>query len=142
MELLTIDFLILHSNNGVIKMKNSEYFSFIELNGRSLSEINPGSEEVALNADDALQAIEILKKNSTTPVLGGDVLTNNNKELIYAYQFWGNEYHCLNWYCEKKDDESIEEYINRSYITAKDCINKANETAKNLGTKCYIALVV
>ncbi|MGC4059178.1 MAG: Imm40 family immunity protein [Chitinophagaceae bacterium] len=81
-------------------MENS-YLSFVKLNGRQLSEINPGSDEIALGVDNALKALELLKENQIA-VLGGDILTEENGELIYAYQLWGEEYQYLNWYCDQK----------------------------------------
>jgi hypothetical protein len=121
--------------------KISRYFDFIRLKGRPLAEINPGSNEFALKFNDALEAIELLK-DSEQPILGGDILSDNLNTLGYAYQIWGSEYHCLNWYCEKVDKESQNAYCIRSYEIAKDSINKANEIAKKLGKSSYIVFVV
>ena len=118
----------------------SHYIDFIRLKGRSLAEINSGSDEVALKVDDALQAIELLK-DSQLPILGGDILSVNSDTLVYAYQLWGSEYHCLNWYSEKMEKEDQVTYCNRSYIVAKNSIKKANEVSKRLGMNCYIVLV-
>ncbi|MBV4360606.1 hypothetical protein [Pinibacter aurantiacus] len=60
-----------------------------------MSEINPGSDEVALTVDDAFYALELLKKKHTE-ILGGDIFSEDNGQLIYAYQLWGPEYHYLN----------------------------------------------
>ncbi|MEZ4912402.1 MAG: hypothetical protein R2774_16250 [Saprospiraceae bacterium] len=48
----------------------SNYLNFIKEKGRPLSEINPGSDEITLAVNDALQAIELLKDNQTA-ILGG-----------------------------------------------------------------------
>ena len=117
------------------------YFDFIRLKGRPLAEINPGSSEFALEVNDALEAIELIK-NSGQPILGGDILSDNLKKLNYAYQIWGSEYHSLNWYCEKMDKESQINYCIRSYKIAKASIYKANEVAKELNKSCYIVFVV
>jgi len=117
------------------------YLNFIKEKGKSIGEINPGSDAYALEVDDALQAIEILKEIHI-PVLGGDILSNKSGSLIYAYQFWGSQYHCLNWYCEKSDSESKEVFCERSIHKAKKAIELANMTAKKLGKKCYINLIV
>jgi len=122
-------------------INTTRYFDFIRLKGKSLTEINPGSKELALNVNDALEAIELLK-DVQQPILGGDVLTDNLGSLGYAYQFWGAEYHCLDWYCEKMDKESQIDYYNRTYELAKDSINRANEVAKKIGKNCYIVFVV
>ena len=69
----------------------SEYLDFAKSKGRPLAEINPGSDELALNANEALEAIELLKANET-PILGGDILSTDSGKLIYAYQLWGSEF--------------------------------------------------
>jgi hypothetical protein len=121
--------------------KISHYFDFIRLKGRPLAEINPGSNELALKVNEALEAIALLK-DSEQPILGGDILSDNGDTLGYAYQIWGSEYHYLDWYCERMDKESQNTYCIRSYEKAKDSINKANEVAKKFGKNCYIVLVV
>ncbi|MEM7110017.1 MAG: Imm40 family immunity protein [Bacteroidota bacterium] len=90
----------------------SEYLDLVKSKGRPLREINPGSDEIALDIDEALAAIEILKGNEL-PILGGDILSTDSGKLIYAYQFWGSEYHYLNWYCNELDNESRVEYSKR-----------------------------
>ena len=122
----------------------SIYLNFIREKGRLLSEINPGSDEIALTVNDALHALDLLN-GSQIAVLGGDIISEDeNGELIYAYQFWGDgyEYHCLNWYCEKTDDESQEDYVKRSYVVARESIKAANDIAKQLEKKCYIVIVI
>lgn len=124
--------------------KESAYWDFLMKKGRSLLEMNQGSNEIALEKDDALQALDLLKGNQIA-VLGGDILSEKeNGKLIYAYQLWGDgqEYHYLNWYCDKKDSENQEEYVERSYIIAKDSIKAANDIAKRLGKKCYIVIII
>lgn len=124
--------------------KESAYWDFLMKKGRSLLEMNQGSNEIALETDDALQALDLLKGNQIA-VLGGDILSEKeNGKLVYAYQLWGDgqEYHYLNWYCDKKDSENQEEYVERSYIIAKDSIKAANDIAKRLGKKCYIVIVI
>lgn len=122
-------------------MENTlSYLDFIKEKGRPVSEINPGSDEIALAVDDALQAIELLKDNQKA-ILGGDILSEDNGELIYAYQLWGEEYHYLNWYCDREDNESKDNYAKRSYILAKEGIANAHATAEKLQKKCYIVFV-
>ncbi len=122
----------------------SIYLNFIREKGRPLSEINPGSDEIALTVNDALYALDLLDGNQIA-VLGGDILSEKeNGELIYAYQLWGDgqEYHCLNWSCSKIDSENQEDYTKRSYVIAKESIKTANDIAKRLGKKCYIVIVI
>lgn len=118
----------------------STYIDFIKEKGKPLSEINPGSDEIALTVSDALQALELLR-DSQVAILGGDILSEENNELIYAYQLWGEEYQYLNWYCDKKDNESKENYLQRSYVLARECIANASKTAEKLKKKYYIVLV-
>jgi hypothetical protein len=121
--------------------KISNYLDFIRKNGRLLSEINPGSKEIALTVKDALQALELLI-DSQIAILGGDILSEDNNRLIYAYQLWGSEYHFLNWYCDRKDNESEKYFLNRSYNTAKVSIINAKKIADQLKQSCYIVLVI
>ncbi|GAA4454998.1 Imm40 family immunity protein [Rurimicrobium arvi] len=120
-------------------MENS-YLSFVKQNGRQLSEINPGSEEIALDIKNALKALELLKENQIA-VLGGDILTEENDELIYAYQLWGGEYQYLNWYCDQNPNESDEEYLQRSYAKSIEGISDAVKIADKFRAKCYIVFV-
>ena len=120
--------------------KESNYLNFLEQKGISLSIINTGSEEKALLVEDALQAINLLKDEKIAN-LGGDILSEVNGKLIYAYQLWGIEYIYLNWYCEKTSNENREVYLNRSYNIAKKKIIEANTIANNLNKRCYIVLV-
>lgn len=116
------------------------YLDFLKEKGKPLSEINPGSDEIALTVSDALEALELLR-DSQTAILGGDILSEENNGLIYAYQFWGEEYQYLNWYCDKNDNESRTDYLRRSYLLAKEGITNANKTAEQLEEKCYIVFV-
>jgi hypothetical protein len=122
-------------------IKIAAYLNYIREKGKPLNEFNEGSTEYALEVDDALHAIELLK-GSQIPVLGGDILTDKSGSLIYAYQLWGSEYHSLNWFCEKEKSETKENYCNRSHNIAKEAIGFANITAKKLGQNCYVNLVV
>ena len=116
------------------------YLNFIKENGRPVSEINPGSDEIALSVDDALKAIELLKDNQAA-VLGGDILSEDSGELIYAYQLWGEEYHYLNWYCDRFSGENEEGYLKRSYDIAREEIINASRIAERFNKKCYIVFV-
>jgi len=136
--LLITDFLMFLKYR---RMKSiSTYIDFLKEKGKPLSEINPGSDEIALTVSDALQALELLR-DSRAVILGGDILSEENNELTYAYQLWGDEYQYLNWYCDKNDNESKEDYLQRSYVLAREGIANASKTAEKLKKKCYIVLV-
>ena len=119
----------------------SDYLAFVRSKGRALSVINPGSDEVALSVDEALEAIGLLE-DSQLPVLGGDILSTESGRLIYAYQLWGSGYHCLSWYCDKLENESDAAYAVRSYELAKKAISKAANVAKKLSEDCFVVLIV
>lgn len=119
----------------------NKYFDFAKSKGIELSVINPGSKEIALEANDALEAINLIKECKLT-ILGGDVLSIKEGKLIYSYKFWGIEYHYLNWYCNKNENESQDEFTMRSYEIAIESINRAIEVSKSLIKDCYIVFVV
>ncbi|WP_439585772.1 hypothetical protein [Dyadobacter bucti] len=119
----------------------SNYLDFLKEKGTPLSEINPGSSEIALTVSDALQALALLQDNQTA-ILGADVLSEDeNGKLAYAIHLWGYDYHYLNWYCDKNDNESKEDYLQRSYVLAREGIANANKTAEKLKKKCYLVFV-
>lgn len=105
------------------------YFNFVKKNGRPLSEINPGSDELGLKINDALKAIELLRSEKTA-ILGGDVLSDEMGSLVYTYE---------NWYCNKKSDEDQSSYINRSCDFAKKYISNIETRDKS---NYYIVIVV
>jgi len=122
--------------------KLSDYLNFIKANGKHLSESYSGSDEIALEIIDAQQALKALN-DSKIPVLGGDILSIDDLgKLIYAHQLWGEEYHYLNWYCEKENGESNIDYCLRSIETAMNAIKNAEKISKELNKKCYIVLVI
>lgn len=120
----------------------SKYMNFIREKGRPLSEINPGSNEIALSVDDAWHALDLLIE-SRIAVVGGDILTEDTDgNLAYVLHSWGYEYCYLNWSTNRIANESPEEYAQRSYEAAKEAIRKAEDVAKRLDKKCYIVLVL
>lgn len=128
--------------NIFINMKSiSTYLGFLKGKGRPLSEINPGSNEIALTVNDALEALELLTMSQTV-ILGGDILSEKKNSLSYAYQLWGEEYICLNWYCEKVDNETKEAYLKRSYETARESIMNAKKIADQLKKRCYVVFII
>ena len=132
-------FIILSRNIDFRMKKELWYLGFLNQNGRALS-TDYQSEEKALSVEDALQAIELLSEEKTA-IYGGDILTEADGELVYAHDIWGKEYHYLNWYCDKSEDEDRADYLQRSYDKAKEGIMEAKKVADRLGKKCYIVLV-
>jgi hypothetical protein len=138
-ELLIIDFLM---SLNLPNMKNTyNYIGFLKEKGKPLSAMNPGSDEICLTVKNALYALELLRDEQVT-ILGGDILSEENSELVYAYQLWGEDYNCLNWYCDRDDSESESDYLQRSYILAKNSIVEADKTARLLEKKCYIVFII
>lgn len=117
------------------------YLNFIKEKGISLSEFNPGSDEFALSVPDAILAIDMLEK-AKIAILGGDIISIEDDRLRYAYQFWGPQYHSLNWSCDKTVNEDYQLYLERTYQIAKDKITFANQIAKELSKSCLIVLVI
>jgi hypothetical protein len=109
-------------------VNNVSYIYFLKDHGRPLTEINPGSDELALELEDALEAIKFLE-NTNLAILGGDILSDISGKLIYTYE---------NWYCEKMVHEAHSDYCNRSYMIAKNYIS--NLIKKN-SKKLYVVLV-
>lgn len=123
-------------------MSSIELFhKHLKLKGKSLEEINPGSDEYALSVEDAIEGIELLKATNTA-VLGGDIMTTDSERLVYAYQAWGTEYHYLSWYCEKALGESHEDYAKRSIKEALNAIKNAENTAVKMESSCYVVVVI
>ena len=116
------------------------YLEFLKEKGKPLSEINPGSDEIALTVSDALHALELLR-DTQTGILGGDILSEKNNELTYAYQLWGDEYIYLNWCCDRNGNENNADYLQRSYVLAREGIINASKIAEQLNSKCYIVFV-
>ena len=132
-------FIILSRNVDFRMKKELWYLGFLNQKGRPLS-VDYQSEEKALSVEDALQAIELLNEEKIA-IYGGDIFTEADGELVYAHDILGKEFHYLNWYCDKLDDEESADYLQRSYDKAKEGIMEARKVADRLGKKCYSVLV-
>lgn len=71
-----------------------------------------GIHEVALRLDDALRAIRWLRESSV-PVLGGDVYFDHQGNIEPAY---------ANWYVDRKGEESRKDFADRSCLQAESYI--------------------
>ncbi|WP_284119377.1 hypothetical protein [Acinetobacter seifertii] len=116
----------------------NKYNDLIENKGISLSLINSGSDEFALYFNDAINSLELLE-NEKAIIFGGDVLIEEDGELMYAYQQWGGEYIYLNWYFECKD---ISRCYLESYNYAKERLNEIKRISDQFRSTCLIVFVV
>jgi hypothetical protein len=92
----------------------NKFLHFITVAGRKLSEINLGSDEVALKPFMAIEALDLLS-GTNIAVLGGDVLSDASGRLAYTYD---------NWYCNQLLNENCVEFARRSHAIARESINK------------------
>jgi hypothetical protein len=122
-------------------MKKLRYADVVNVRGRLLSVINPGSDEVAFGVDDAIMVIELLA-DCKIIILGGDVLTDDtNGNLSYVVHEWGYEYVFLSWSCDSVAGESFSSYLQRSVSMAIEKVMKISGFAKNKNALCYIVFV-
>ena len=73
-----------------------------------------GVDEVALSRQDALRAVEILRRASL-PILGGDVYFERRGDIESAI---------ANWHADPRPGESRGEYLARSWATTETYIQK------------------
>jgi len=116
----------------------NKYNDLIENKGVSLSLINSGSDEFALYFNDAINSLELLK-NEKAIIFGGDVLIEEDGELMYAISTMGGEYIYLNWYFECKD---ISRCYLESYNYAKERLNEIKRISDQFRSTCLIVFVV
>lgn len=89
-------------------MKTSiEYQRLIQSCGISLQDI--GIEDIALNREDAIFAIDLLRQ-SAIPILGGDVYIRNSGRIDHAY---------ANWHSDPKANETRDQFAERSCLEAR-----------------------
>jgi len=92
----------------------NKFLHFITVAGRKLSEINLGSDEVALKPFMAIEALDLLS-GTNIAVLGGDVLSDASGRLACTYD---------NFYCNKLLNVNCMEFARRSHAIARESINK------------------
>lgn len=98
----------------------TRYTEISRSTGRPLSEINPGSDERALPAVAALEAINALA-GSSVAVLGGDVLVSDNRGLRYA---------SANWHSKRRSQEPARAFAERSQREAREYIENYKQGAQ------------
>jgi len=87
-----------------------DYAQLLATRGVSLGKL--GLVEVALRRDDALGAIRVLKESSV-PILGGDVYFEQQGNVEPAY---------ANWYVDRQDAESRKDFADRSCLKAESYV--------------------
>lgn len=93
-------------------MKTSiKYQRLIESRGISLQEI--GIDDVALNREDAICAIDLLR-TSAIPILGGDVYIKNAGRIDLTY---------ANWHSDPRANETRDQFAERSCLEARRYIS-------------------
>jgi hypothetical protein len=91
------------------------FADFLKAVGRPMSEINPGSDEVAFPLSHVAEVIALLENHSIA-ILGGDLITEDETgKLRYANGSWS---------CTRKEGEASEEYRSRGYKAARDYLHK------------------
>ncbi len=106
-----------------------KFLDYIKKVGRPLSEINLGSSEYGLKPEDALKVIELLKTENV-PILGGDVLVEQDGRLEYTY---------VNWYLDILENQNKIEYAGQSYVKAQEAISPY---VNRVDKKYYIVIVI
>ena len=101
-------------------MISEKYNFFLIQFGESLADI--GINEIALNREYALKAVDILRTESI-PILGGDVYEKQDETYCSTYD---------NWYCEKSNYTNDEEYLKESWNKAENYIKNYNCGEGNL----------
>jgi lipoprotein NlpI len=86
------------------------YAQLLATRGVSLDRL--GLRAVALRRDDALAAIKALRESSV-PILGGDVYFEHGENVESAY---------ANWYVDKQDTESRTDFAARSCSKAENYV--------------------
>ena len=84
----------------------------LQNNGIPLDDL--GLREVALKRNDALAAVDLLRKASRS-ISGGDVYFKHGNKIEIAY---------ANWHSDPKADENPEQFMQRSCFETKDYIEK------------------
>jgi len=97
------------------------YTDILKDRGVPLSEINPGSKEIALFRKDSLLALDIIRESGLI-ILGGDVLERINGKLQYTYD---------NWSYQRRAGETPEQQATASIEEAHKYISSYNSHAES-----------
>lgn len=96
------------------------FHDFVDIHGVHLG--IPGISEVGLRKRDALEALRLLRQTSV-PVLGGDVYSHNGHSAEPAYANWG---------CGRRPGEGVGDYAKRSLDQAEAYVNRYPATGATL----------
>jgi hypothetical protein len=91
---------------------SEDYKRLLEDKGIPLLDL--GLREIALERDDALQAVKLLQKASV-PILGGDVYFRRKSGIESAY---------ANWHSDQAPSEGRDCYVTRSCLKTENYIKK------------------
>jgi hypothetical protein len=107
-----------------------EFNDLLKSVGRSMAEVNPGSDEIALPLNRVEEAINLLEQNSN-PILGGDLIREDGGgKLRYAFGSWS---------CSLKPGETSGEYLPRCYQAAREYLRSVIQLHP---TNAYLVLVL
>lgn len=125
-----------------MKRKLDEYLDFLYTKGKTLVFVpnetleNPS---YALSLDDALDAIEILRKAKAAIVCYDFYVLCDDSTFAYDFHIWGSQYYQV-YKCERCDNETFLNYCERSYSKAiKDILNE-KMLAEKFGSVCYVEI--
>jgi hypothetical protein len=99
-------------------MKSSDYERFLEMKGVRLFE-PLGINETALEREDALVAIQLLRK-AAIPILGGDVYLQRSTALEHTASSWSTNY---------LQNETDDSYLARSLSDTERFIRQLREVS-------------
>jgi hypothetical protein len=95
-----------------------KYQDILKAKGVSLAAL--GLKEIALERDDALQAVGLLRE-AFVPILGGDVYQKRSTGIQPAY---------ANWHSDSKPGETQDAYCSRSCSETENYIKKIPESSE------------
>ena len=84
-----------------------------------------GINSVAYNHEDAIKIIGYARDN-VIPILGGDWLYYKNNEIVLPIDYGDG------WYCNRKENESLKDYVYRSCSEAERAIRILTSNVKEL----------
>jgi hypothetical protein len=91
---------------------SKEFEELLAVSGVSLASL--GIRDIGLSRSDALKGVEILR-NAKLPILGGDAYFRHGERITLA---------TANWYADPRPFESKEDYLSRSWDSAKTYITR------------------
>ena len=102
--------------------------------GIPLSDIHPGSDEIALKIEDFFPALSLIRATSIA-ILGGDIYVRDMKSglLEHGYASWGSD---------PKENESYLHYCERSYVESEVYIHKYFPITRKDINNLFVVIVI